>query len=248
MAHVRERYEDKVGYDRNQERSFDNRDSRDTRDSYYNNSRQDYYAESNRATSDDRYRNTYERDSYTKNNYDDITRGGNDNYSRRARNDSYSMQPASSNYSMNSNDNYTASYNSNSNASYSYNDSQSNNVADFAPIEMSDMMNDNAMLSKKAKKIKLTSKLSTKSKVFCAVYFGLVGLIVTMLLINTIPSVGAQTGAITPPVNVITDSSYDNAVNSLVGNGDITVVPPYNYDTETNWFDSFCDFFSGLFS
>ena len=247
MAHVRERYENKVIYDRNQDRSFDDRESRDIRDSYYNNGRQDYYAESSRATNDDRYRNEYERDSYS--NYNSSTRSSNDNYAMRESNDSYSMRSANdNNANMASSQNYAASYAPNYSASYNYHDSQASNVSDFTPIEMSDMTTDNAMLSKKSRKPKLASKLSIKSKAFCAVYFGLVALIVTMLLVNTIPSVGAQTGAITPPVNVITDSSYDNAVDSLVGSGDIAIVPPYNYDTDTNWFDGFCDFFSGLFS
>ena len=96
----------------------------------------------------------------------------------------------------------------------------------FRPIELADINQDVKTVRQKNR-----SKLniSTKCKVLIGVYAALVVLIVSMLLINCIPAVSAQTKV--EEQSVVSESAEEG----------------YVYDTETNWFDNFCDGVSKMF-
>ncbi len=215
MIHTRERYEDKVGYDRNQENTYDYRDVSD-REQYA--TRHNYYAQNPRATEDDRYTSAYEDNSYTNRGNSRIQNSISDDRGYNYADDTY-VETGRGGAAVQS----------------------------FQPIEISDVASDNRMLASKSRnKSKTASKMTGKSKLFIAVYFGLVAVIITMLLINAIPSVGAQAAA--APDVIVNNGGYENAMDSILSSGSTVAVPPYNYNTNTNWFDSFCDFMGGLFS
>ena len=220
MIHIKERYEDKVGYDRNSENSFDYRDNGD-RDHF--DSRQNYYAKSSRVTDDDMYRRSYEEVSNSNRVLDDHRMNKNAGYNSKDRNER--------------NDRYVDTCSGYDN----------DGSPQFQPIEIADLASDKSMIpSKNSKKAKASNKMSRKSKLCVAVYFCLVSLIVVMLLVNAIPSVGAQAAA-TPDV-IVSNEGYESAMDSILNSENAAIVPPYNYDTTTNWFDSFCDYIGGLFS
>lgn len=217
MISTKERYEENVGYDRNRERRFTYNENNDRG---YDNHRQNSYSRSERATNDDIYRNTYEN-----------VNANNRVYAEYSNN---ITRPVSS---YDNDDRYVNNYSS-------YNTDQR---SQFAPMDMSEVMSDvDVARPEKLKKSKTVSKISIKSKLCIAIYFALVALIVAMLLINAIPSVGAQVTA--SPDVVVNNESYDSAMDSVLNSGSVVVVPPYNYDTTTNWFDDFCDYMGGLFS
>ena len=217
MINTREKYEDNVGYDRSQERRFAYNDN----DRAYDNNRHNSNSRNERVNNNDTYRNVYEN-------------VNTNNRSNNMYNDDYSNSLARPESNYDNDNRYVNNYNN-------------DNRSQFAPIDMSEVMSDSDMArSKKSKKSKAASKISMKSKLCIAIYFALVALIVAMLLVNAIPSVGAQESA--SQNVVINNEGYDSAMDSVLNSGSVVVVPPYNYDTTTNWFDDFCDYMGGLFS
>lgn len=117
----------------------------------------------------------------------------------------------------------------------------------FRPIELSDIESDVKTKSKSKTKTKIN--MSIKSKIMVGVYFALVSLIVVMLLINALPGVKAQNSKVeSHPKEVVNEKVLDQETGEVASKSGLVKGNGYTYDTETNWFDKFCDSFSGLFN
>ena len=117
----------------------------------------------------------------------------------------------------------------------------------FRPIELSDITSD----VKPQKKVKSKSKIniSTKGKIMIGVYAALVVLIVAMLLINAIPAVSAQTSAVNAPAvqEIVNEQEYNETVKNAQTESGLSKGEGYVYDTQTNWFEDFCNSLTKLF-
>lgn len=162
---------------------------------------------------------------------------------RRVTNDSYYQNTYEQNYGYNN-------FN-NQNSSMDFDNYIDNSTPDLNVFDYNDYVKENAMHERKAKaKSKEGAKLSVRAKVLVGVYFALITLIVVMLLVNTIPSVGAQSAVASnpnPEVKV-SEEGFNNSYSNVANGSDVVIYPPYDYDTKTNWFDNFCDFINNIFA
>ncbi len=115
----------------------------------------------------------------------------------------------------------------------------------FRPIELSDISESNVQQKKKTKS---KFNISTKCKVLIGVYAALVVLIIAMLLVNCIPAVSADAAATAPTAEqvMIEQNAVSKVNDSITANG-LTKTEGYVYETETNWFDNFCNSVSKWF-
>lgn len=117
----------------------------------------------------------------------------------------------------------------------------------FRPIELSDIESDVKTKSKSKTRAKIN--MSIKSKIMVGVYFALVSLIVVMLLVNALPGVKAQNANVeSQSKEVVNEQVLNEEAGAVASQSGLVKGDGYTYDTETNWFDKFCDSFSGLFN
>lgn len=147
-------------------------------------------------------------------------------------------------------------YNSYRDDSYSYPASNYSNMrasqdSAFTTFNYGEVIQENKKYEVEEEKYffaKNKKKMETKTKLFIGIYAALITLIVTMLLVNTIPSVGAQQAvAESVPEITVSEEGYNVALSEAVANSSVVTNPPYEYDTTTNWFDDFCDFMGKVF-
>ncbi|MDE6967643.1 MAG: hypothetical protein K2P12_03210 [Clostridia bacterium] len=116
----------------------------------------------------------------------------------------------------------------------------------FRPIELSDLNSEVKPQKKQRSKSKIN--LSVKTKVMVGVYFALVVLIIAMLLINAIPAVSAQdTSAASASHEIVNEQEANRTADKIQNESGLVKGDGYTYDTQTNWFEKFCDSISNIF-
>ena len=100
----------------------------------------------------------------------------------------------------------------------------------------------------KKQRSKSKINLSVKTKVMVGVYFALVVLIIAMLLINAIPAVSAQdTSAASASHEIVNEQEANRTADKIQNESGLVKGDGYTYDTQTNWFEKFCDSISNIF-
>ncbi len=99
----------------------------------------------------------------------------------------------------------------------------------------------NSYSMKKEGKQKRAMRLNTKAKVLIALYFAIIAVVITLVLVNVVIS-GNEAAATEEPSAYSEDAvmyfvGEDGTQVALNGQGDAA----YTYDTQTNSFDEFCD-------
>lgn len=115
----------------------------------------------------------------------------------------------------------------------------------FRPIELSDIGAD--VKAETRKKTKSRINISTKGKILVGVYVALVALVVALLLINAIPAVSAQAVEGAAGAQIVSEQAVEQSIAEAQSQCGLAKTEGYVYDTETNWFDRFCDGVSKFF-
>jgi len=195
------------------------------------------------------YTDSYDYQARENSHYRERINNASDQYSypqsRRATEDDRYQSRYSNPRDMYSN-NYNVSYRTDTYSNTNSESYYSNNTNMFVPIEIQDVYMENSRTAKKVRS-SVKGKMSTRGKIFAAVCSALMTLIIVMLLVNTIPSVNAQTPMIVTPNSTVVETVAGSTTDVSSGEG-ITMAPGYKFDTTTNWFDNVCDFLGGLFS
>ena len=207
------------------------------------------------------YNSAYGQSRYTQSYYDNATDNG---YYRNDNQNGY--QNNYYNQSYDSYDTYSRDYNQNFGAGYRYQDgyaAQAN--ADYAApqeysgyyyrdnsegyVRQNPTMNqsvDNSGKSYSKKK----SKLNTKAKMLICVYFFIVAVIATLLIINMAT---AGTGAVSASVEEGVTYNEEAMGYAVDADGNVIELQPmenvaeYDYDTNTGGFDNLCDSIAKIF-
>lgn len=91
--------------------------------------------------------------------------------------------------------------------------------------------------------------LNAKSKMLIAVYFVLVAVIATLIIVNVVAFGNGSVDAQGAPTAELNGEALGMAVaqdGTSVPMQDVSYLENYAYDTSTNWFDNFCDWVSNL--
>lgn len=200
------------------------------------------------------YNSAYGQSGYTQSYYDNANDNGyyQNNYQNDYQNRNYDQ-------AYNSYNTYARDYNQNYEAGYRYQDSYAQASADYArPQEFSGYyyrdnsegyvrqnpaMNQNVNNSNKTN-AKKKSKLNTKAKMLICVYFFIVAVIATLLIINMAT---AGTGAVSASVEDSVTYNEEAMGYAVDADGNVIELQPmdnviqYDYDTTTGGFDNLCD-------
>lgn len=91
--------------------------------------------------------------------------------------------------------------------------------------------------------------LNAKSKMLIAVYFVLVAVIASLIIANVVAFGGGSVEAQAPTEATYNEEALNMAVTadgSIVEMSEVRYLEGYEYETSTNWFDSFCDWVANV--